>query len=99
MTTPSITPAWQKIKGSQELGYMCLSTGLLDLFETEELEGVIAHELGHIRNRNVLVLILASLFSTAAGYLMQFSFYRGMVYGYYGGGGRARDDGAGMMAI
>src|ERR671930_1653392 len=38
---------------------VCVSTGLLNLLETEELEGVIAHELTYIRNRDVLVLTLA----------------------------------------
>ena len=72
---------------------VCVSTGLLNLLETEELEGVIAHELAHIRNRDVLVLTLASLFSTVAWYLMQFSFYGGIGYG-----GRSRESG-GSMAI
>ena len=69
-----------------------VTVGLLDLLEPEELEGVIAHELTHIRNRDVLVLTLASLFSTVAWYLMQFGFYGGMGYGYGGGGGRSRDN-------
>lgn len=76
---------------------VCVSTELLNLLETEELEGVIAHELIHIRNRDVLVLTLVSLFSMVAWYLMQFSFYGGMGYGY--GGGRSRDNGAGAMVI
>src|SRR5919197_5407574 len=76
---------------------VCVSTGLLNLLETEELEGVIAHELTYIRNRDVLVLTLASLFSTVAWYLMQFSFYGGMGYGY--GGGRSRDNGASAIVI
>lgn len=72
---------------------VAVTTGLIDTLETEELEGVIAHELAHIKNRDVLVLTLASLFSTVAWYLMQFSFYGG---GY--GGGRNRE-GAGGMAL
>ena len=72
-----------------------VTTGLMDELETEELEGVIAHELSHIKNRDVLVLTLASLFSTVAWYLMQFSFYGGM----YGGYGRRRDNGGGMVLV
>jgi heat shock protein HtpX len=75
----------------------------MNLLEPEELEGVLAHELTHVRNRDVLVLTLASLFSTVAWYLMQFSFYGGMGYGYggggYYGGGRSRDNGAGAMVL
>src|SRR5919201_3016046 len=75
-----------------------VTTGLMDLLDTEELEGVLAHELTHIRNRDVLVLTLASLFSTVAWYLMQFGFYGGMGYGY-GYGGRDRNNGDGAMII
>jgi heat shock protein HtpX len=81
---------------SPKSSVVCVSTGLLNLLETEELEGVIAHELTHIRNRDVLVLTLASLFSTVAWYLMQFSFYGGIGYGY---GGRSRDNGGGAMIL
>lgn len=74
-----------------------VTTGLMDLLDTEELEGVLAHELTHIRNRDVLVLTLASLFSTVAWYLMQFGFYGGMGYGY--GGGRDRNNSGGAMIL
>jgi heat shock protein HtpX len=77
---------------------VAVTTGLMELLETEELEGVIAHELTHIRNRDVLVLTLASLFSTVAWYLMQFGFYGGMGYGY-GGGGRSRGNSGGAIVI
>jgi heat shock protein HtpX len=69
----------------------------MDLLDTEELEGVLAHELTHIRNRDVLVLTLVSLFSTVAWYLMQFGFYGGMGYGY--GGGRDRNNNGGALII
>ena len=79
---------------------VAVTTGLLDLLDTEELEGVLAHELTHIRNRDVLVLTLASLFSTVAWYLMQFGFYGGMGYGYgYGYGSRDRNNGGGMAIV
>jgi heat shock protein HtpX len=74
-----------------------VTTGLMDLLDTEELEGVLAHELTHIRNRDVLVLTLVSLFSTVAWYLMQFGFYGGMGYGY--GGGRDRNNSGGALII
>jgi heat shock protein HtpX len=78
---------------------VAVTTGLLDLLNTEELEGVIAHELTHIRNRDVLVLTLASLFSTVAWYLMQFGFYSGgMGYGY-GYGGRDRNNAGGLAIV
>src|ERR671933_9166 len=78
---------------------VAVTTGLLDLLDTEELEGVLAHELTHIRNRDVLVLTLASLFSTVAWCLMQFGFYSGgMGYGY-GYGGRDRNNAGGLAIV
>jgi heat shock protein HtpX len=76
---------------------VAVTTGLMDALETEELEGVVAHELSHIKNRDVLVLTLASLFSTIAWYLMQYSFFGGMSGGYGRRGGR--DNGGGMMLV
>src|SRR5919198_2484146 len=79
---------------------VAVTTGLIDLLDIEELEGVLAHELTHVRNRDVLVLTLASLFSTVAWYLMQFGFYSGMGYGYgYGYGGRDRNNAGGMVIV
>src|SRR5919199_3483790 len=75
-----------------------VTTGILDLLDTEELEGVLSHELTHIRNRDVLILTLASLFSTVAWYLMQFGFYGGMGYGY-SYGGRDRNNAGGMAIV
>ena len=77
-----------------------VTTGLIDLLDPEELEGVLAHELTHIRNRDVLVLTLASLFSTVAWYLMQFGFYgAGMGYGHGGRDDRSTSAGAMIVVI
>lgn len=73
---------------SPKSSVVAVTTGLMGLLDREELEGVIAHELTHIRNRDVLVLTLASLFSTVAWYLMHFGFYGG---GYH----RSRDNSGG----
>jgi heat shock protein HtpX len=76
---------------------VAVTTGLMDQLDTEELEAVIAHELAHIKNRDVLVLTLASLFSTVAWYLMRFSMFGGMYGGYGRRGGR--DSGGAMLLI
>ncbi|MDQ3839511.1 MAG: zinc metalloprotease HtpX [Thermoproteota archaeon] len=78
---------------------VAVTTGLMDVLNTEELEGVIAHELTHIRNRDVLVLTLASLFSTVAWYLMQFGFYGGLYGGGMGYGSNRNNNSAGAMLI
>ena len=78
---------------------VAVSMGLMEELETEELEAVVAHELAHIKNRDVLVLTLASLFSMMAWYLMRFGMF-GTMYGGYGGyGGRSRDGAGGMILI
>ena len=76
---------------------VAVTTGLIDILDTSELESVIAHELTHIKNRDVLVLTLASLFSTVAWYLMQFGFYGGLYGGGMGYGGNRNNNSAGAM--
>jgi len=78
---------------------VAVTRGLINILDREELEGVIAHELTHIRNRDALILTLASLFSTVAWYLMQFGFYGGLYGGGYGYGDRDRNNGGVMLII
>src|SRR5919107_2702039 len=79
---------------------VAVTTGLMDQLDAEELEGVIAHELAHIKNRDVLVLTLASLFSMIAWYLMRFGMFGGMYGGgMYGGTGRRGNEGSGGMLL
>jgi heat shock protein HtpX len=62
---------------------VAVTTGLWQRLEPRELEGVLAHELSHIANRDVLVMTLASFFAMLAGLLARFGLYGGM----FGGGG------------
>src|SRR5579883_1556660 len=68
------------------------STGIMKILTKDELEGVLSHELTHIRNRDVTIITLASLFSTIAWYLMQSSMFSSM-WGGYGYGGRQQQNG------
>ena len=77
---------------------VAVSMGLMEQLDTEEIESVIAHELAHIKNRDVLVLTLASIFSMIAWYLMRFGMY-GAMYGGGGYGRRDRDSAGGMALI
>src|SRR3712207_4580523 len=56
---------------------VCATTGIMELLTPAELEGVMAHELTHVANRDVLVMTLASFFATIAAYIVQFGFFFG----------------------
>ena len=65
---------------------VCATTGIMDLLSPAELEGVMAHELSHIANRDVAIMTLASFFASLASMIVQFGFY-------FGGGSSYDDDG------
>ena len=67
---------------------VAVTRGLWDRLEPHEVEGVLAHELSHIGNRDVLIMTVASFFAMLAGLLTRFGIYGGMF-----GGGRDRDSG------
>jgi heat shock protein HtpX len=64
---------------------VAVTTGLWNRLEPQEVEGVLAHELSHIVNRDVLVMTVASFFAMLAGLLTRFGLYSGM-FGGFGGG-------------
>ena len=66
---------------------VCVTTGLWQRLDQKELEGVLAHELSHIANRDVLVMTAASFFAMLAALLTRFGLYSGM-FGGFGGGSR-----------
>jgi heat shock protein HtpX len=65
---------------------VCATTGIMELLSPSELEGVMAHELTHVKNRDVAIMTLAGFFATIAAYIVQFGFLFG------GGGGMSDDD-------
>jgi heat shock protein HtpX len=66
---------------------VAVTTGLWRRLEPQEIEGVLAHELSHIANRDVLVMTIASFFAMLAALLTRFGLYAGM-FGGFGGGNR-----------
>ena len=64
---------------------VAVTTGLWNRLEPQEIEGVLAHELSHIVNRDVLVMTVASFFAMLAGLLTRWGLYSGM-FGGFGGG-------------
>jgi heat shock protein HtpX len=81
---------------SKKAAAVCATTGVLELLSPSELEGVMAHELTHIANRDVAVMTLAGFFASLASMIVQFGFFFG---GGFGGGDGDDDDGPGIMAI
>jgi heat shock protein HtpX len=67
---------------------VAVTRGLWERLEPQEIEGVLAHELSHVANRDVLIMTVASFFAMLAGLLTRFGIYGGM----FGGGGRGRDN-------
>jgi heat shock protein HtpX len=68
---------------------VAVTTGLWRRLDEKEIEGVLAHELTHIANRDVLVMTVASFFAMLAGLLTRFGLYAGM---WGGGGGRSNNN-------
>ena len=66
---------------NQKRAVVAVTTGLWDRLDEKELEGVIAHELTHIANRDVLVMTLASFFAMLAGLMTRIGLYSGMFGG------------------
>jgi heat shock protein HtpX len=71
---------------SPKSAVVCCTTGIMNILEPHELEGVMAHELTHVKNRDVAVMTLASFFASLAAIITQFGFFFG------GGFGRGNDD-------
>jgi len=67
---------------------VCATRGILDLLSPSELEGVMAHEMTHVINRDVMVMTLAGFFASLASLIAQFAFFFG---GGYGGEEEERD--------
>jgi heat shock protein HtpX len=74
---------------------VAVTSGLWRRLEPHEVEAVLAHELSHIANRDVLVMTLASFFAMLAGILTRFGIYGGM----FGGGDRRSDGGVPVWLI
>jgi heat shock protein HtpX len=66
---------------------IAVTTGLWRRLEPQEVESVLAHELSHVANRDVLVMTVASFFAMLAAMLTRFGLYAGM-FGGFGGGNR-----------
>ncbi len=80
---------------SQKSATVCATTGIMNLLSPAELEGVMAHELAHVKNRDVMIMTIASFFASIAALVLQFGFL-------FGGGGHRggnNDDSPGIFFV
>jgi heat shock protein HtpX len=73
---------------------VAVTTGLVRRLEPQEIEGVLAHELTHVKNRDVRTMTLASFFAMLAALIARFAFYGGIF-----GGGRRDNNGPPIWLI
>lgn len=78
---------------SPDRAVVCVTTGILGMLTTEELEGVLAHELSHVAHRDVLVMTLASSAGIAAGMLTRTAQFGGLTRG------RGKDNQGAMAGV
>jgi heat shock protein HtpX len=71
---------------------VCATTGIMELLSPAELEGVMAHELSHVANRDVAIMTLAGFFASLASMIVQFGFF-------FGGGSDDEDSGPSFLAV
>jgi heat shock protein HtpX len=79
---------------SQKSAVVCATTAIIETLEPHELEGVMAHELTHVKNRDVMIMTIASFFASVAATITQFGFFFG---GF--GGGDDDDSGPGFAVV
>ncbi|MFN2426934.1 MAG: zinc metalloprotease HtpX [Candidatus Binatia bacterium] len=75
-------------------GVVAVTTGLVELLDERELRGVLAHEIGHIAHRDILISSIAAVMATAIGYAAQSLMFAGMF-----GGRSDEDEGAGAGGL
>lgn len=78
---------------NQKNAVVAVTTGLLNTLDASEVEAVVGHELTHVKNRDVLVITIASFLSTVAWFVMRFSLYSSL----FRGGNRNKSAGASVL--
>ena len=78
---------------------VAVTTGLMYRLTDRELEAVLAHEMAHVKNRDVAVLTYASIIVIAAGFLMQMLFWISLFGGFGGDDDGDRDAGQFMLVM
>jgi heat shock protein HtpX len=77
---------------------VAVTHGILGLLDDEELEGVLAHELGHVKNRDILTSSIAATLAGAITLIARMGYWASL-FGGYGGGRDSRERGGGLGAL
>src|ERR1022692_535112 len=77
---------------------VAVTHGILGLLDDEELEGVLAHELGHVKNRDILTSSIAATLAGAITLIARMGYWASL-FGGYGGGDRRERGGGGLAAL
>ncbi len=77
---------------------VAVTRGILDLCNDEEIEGVLAHELGHVRNRDILISAVVATVAGAISMIANMVMWAEM-FGFGGGGGRGDREGGALSAL
>jgi heat shock protein HtpX len=77
---------------------VAVTHGILGLLTDEELEGVLAHELGHVKNRDILTSSIAATLAGAITLIARMGYWASL-FGGYGGGDRRERGGGGLGAL
>ena len=77
---------------NQKNAAVCVTTGLMNTLNREELDGVVAHELAHVKNRDMMVMTIASFLSTIAFMIVRWG-------AFFGGGHRGGNRGGGGVVV
>ncbi len=97
---PNDTPNAFATGRDPEHAVVCVTRGILDMLNREELKGVIAHEMAHIKNRDTLIMTVTATLASAIMMLAYMARWTAIFGGFGGRGSRNRSGGIiGLLAI
>jgi heat shock protein HtpX len=84
---------------SPDHAVVAVTQGILGVLDRDELRGVLAHEMSHVKNRDILIGSVAAALAMAVTFLARFAMFGALFGGGGGGGGRRNDNAFGAIAL